>query len=96
MQVWAGDTAGGADKAHNLRLAHLIPFPDVETREMRQRREHAETVVDDDGVAGEIEIARADHAPGIRRLDRRAARAQKVGAAVRTARFAVEDAAGAE
>src|SRR5262249_56641282 len=73
-----------------------LPFFHVDPREMRQHREHPEAVIDDHGVAGEVEIARADHASPVRRLDGGAGRAQKIGPAVRTSRLAIEDTARAE
>src|SRR3989442_836184 len=63
---------------------------------MGEHREQSEPVVDDDGVAREIQLARDDDAAGIRRLNRRAARTQEIGATMRVARLAVEDAARAE
>ena len=69
---------------------------DVDRRQVGEHREQAEAVVNHDGVAGEVQVAGDDDAPGAGRVNRRAGRAQKVGAAMRGARLAVEDAARAE
>ena len=47
---------------------------------MRQQREHPEPVIDDDGVAGEVQILGQHDASGVGREYRRARGGAKVGA----------------
>src|SRR2546423_2150802 len=85
-----------ADAADRRIRFHAIAFAHVHRRQMRKHGKDAQTVIDHDGVAGEIEIARDDDASGVRGVDRRAGGAREIGAAVRAARPAIEDASRAE
>src|SRR5262245_58649925 len=63
---------------------------------MREQRKEPHAVVDDDRVAAEVQLAGDRNSTGIRRRDAGARRAEEVGAGMRTARLAVEDAARPE
>ena len=71
-------------------------FLDIEGRQVGHRREQAEAVVEDHGVARVVETRGHDHDGGGGRDDRRAGAGGEVGAVVRSARLAVQDAAHAE
>ena len=63
---------------------------------MGKQREQSQAVIDDDGVAREIELAGEDHPTAVWREHPCAGRAQEVRAAMRLTSLAVEDAARAE
>ena len=68
----------------------------VDGRQVGQNREQSLAVIEHDGVAQKVQVAREHHLRGVGRLDRRPGRTQKIGAAVLAARLAVVDAARAE
>jgi len=85
-----GDASCGADPPDGLTSRHCLAFADPDDRQMRKHGKYPEAVVDHDGVAGEIEIAREQHAPAVRRMDGSPCRTEKISAAVWLPRFAVE------
>jgi len=91
-----GYAAGGADAADHLTVFNVLPFTNVDPGKVRQQRKQSGAVIDYDGVARKVQIARNHHATAVRRVHRRAGRAQEIGAAVRIAREPVEHAARAE
>src|SRR5205085_2591552 len=75
---------------------HQIALVDIDPREVREQRKERQAMVDEDGVAAEEQLA-GDYDPsGVRRLDAGPRRAEEVGAGMRTARLAIEDAARPE
>src|SRR5678816_1346044 len=89
-----GDTASRADLAHHLAGDNGVAFFHIHRLKVREQRKQPQAVVDHYGVAREVQVGRHRDAPGIWRLNGRPSQTRKVGAAVRTAWLAVEDAAG--
>ena len=87
---------GGSNETNDLTGSHHVAFAHVELREVGQHREKTQSVIDDDGVAAEIQLPSRDDATRVGGLDRCAAAAEKVGTAMRAARFPVEHTSGAE
>jgi len=94
----AGDRAGMriAFEAARTARQNAIELTQLSHLSTSERREQAEAVVDDDGVAGEVQRARDGDAAGVRREDDGAGRTEEVGAAVSVPWLAVEHAARAE
>src|SRR5882724_1996089 len=90
-----GDPPGGADQADLLALAQALPGLDVDAREMRIAGLQPIAVIDQDGIAGEEELAGEAYHPAGGGDDRRAGRRRDVDAHMRGARLAVEDALAA-
>src|SRR5690606_16352285 len=96
VQVGTGDAAGRPDRADARTGPHRAAFRHLDGGEVAIHRHEPLPVIDDDGVAVEVEI------PGDRDLpvggggDRRARRRGDVHALVRRARLVVEPAAEAE
>ena len=80
----------------DLACRDQCPYLDVDAGQMRKQGEQAQPVVDDHRVAREVLRAGEDDTAGVRRLDRSSFRAQKVRAAVRASRLAVEHASRSE
>lgn len=96
MQMRCGDAAGGAGEAEELAVLHGLAALHVDAGEVGVEGVDAEAVVEEHGVSGEEEVLREDDAASVRRMDGCAGRGVQVGAGVRGARFAVEDAARSE
>src|SRR6478672_12917788 len=96
VQVWTGDATGRSDEPDALAGPNTIALGDLDYRQMCQQREEPQTVVDHHRVAGEIQVPRENHKPGVRRGDRRALRVRKILPAVWAARLTVEDASSTE
>src|SRR5258705_999364 len=95
MEMRTGHTPGRADLTDDV-AADELPLMDVHDRQMGEQRKHTEAVVDHDRVAREIEIPREHDTTAVRGMNGSARRAEKVGAAVRLPRLAVENAARAK
>ena len=76
--------------------ADTVALGDIDRGQVREIGVEPPAVVDDDDVAGEVEIRRQHHDPFVRRLDGRPGAGAEIGAAVRTAGLTVENAAAAE
>src|SRR5207249_11139918 len=61
-----------------------------------QQRKDPEAVIDDEGVAGEVQVARHHHSAAVRGVNRCARGAEEIGPAMWLARLTVEDASRAE
>src|SRR5262245_37892786 len=96
MQVRSRDPTGGANQANDVCGIDAVAFLHVDPRHVRKEREDAKSVIDYHRVAAEVEIARDHDMAGVWGLDGHAGGAQKVGARMRVARLAIEDAARAE
>ena len=73
-----------------------VPGCDVDAREMREQREHAEAVIDDDGVPSEIEVPSQHDAAGVRSVNGRSRRGTEVRALMTAGGLAVGDRQSAE
>ena len=96
VQVWAGDTAGSADRADAFPFFDRLPGLYVGAREMHVSRDQPLPVVDEDCVAVEELIASISDDTGGRRLDRGAGADGDIEPGMRVAWLAVEDTAQAE
>src|SRR5262245_47139309 len=96
VKMRTGHPSGRADLSNRLASSDQVALMDVHDRQVREQRKHAEAVIDDDRVAGEIEIPREQNASAVRRMNGSAGGAQKVRAAVRLPRLTVEDATRAK
>src|SRR5262245_14987058 len=88
----AGDSARCADLPDCVTACHEGTFTHARGREVSEQRKDSEAVIDDDGIAGEVEVTSEHHAPAVRCKNGCPCRTQEVCAAVWLARFAVEDA----
>src|SRR6185369_2095101 len=94
--MWPGDAPGRADFADDVTRVDALALAHVNRGEVGQHREQSQSMVDDDGISRKVKGTSDDNPAGVRRMNRRPRRAEEVGAAVRAARLAVEDAARAE
>jgi hypothetical protein len=96
VKVRTGDASGRADLPDDLGSGHHVAFAHPDDGQMREHGEDTESVIDHDGVAGEVEITRQQDASAVWRMDGSGCRTQKIGAAVWLSRLAVENTARAE
>ncbi len=89
MQMRPGDAARRTGLAQHLSAGNGHAGFDVDSREMRQQGEHTETMVDDHGVAREIQTLRHDNASGVGRSDRRARCRAEVSTLMTAGRLAI-------
>ncbi len=96
MEVGAGDAASGADFAKKGPRAHEVAGLHGDGLEVGVEGVETEAVVEDDGVAGEVERLGEDDAAALRGVDGSARGSGEVDSTVRRTGFAIEDAALAE
>src|SRR5262245_9279021 len=96
VKMRTGHPSGRADLSNRLASSDQVALMDVHDRHVREQRKHAEAVIDNDGVAGEIKIAREHNPSAVRCMNGSTGWAEKVRAAVRLPRLTVEDAARAK
>jgi hypothetical protein len=95
MKMRPGGAAGGADGADENARLDRVADRDGYRLQMKVAARHTETVIDDHGVAGEIEIPDEDHAPARHLAHRRALAGREVDAIMGRARLPVQDALAA-
>ena len=96
VQMRTGDAPGRADQADDGVGRDAVACLDVNRRQMREHGKEPGAVIDNDGVAGEVERGGHRDRAVIRRADRRACLAREVDARVRRAQAPVVVAARAE
>src|SRR6266542_5746772 len=85
-----------ADSPDDLTGSHLIANVHINDGQVGQQRKDPEAVIDDNRVAGEVQVARHDHSAAVRGMNRCARGADEIGPAMWLARLAIEDASRAE
>src|SRR5947207_15219775 len=85
-----------ADLPDDLTGRHLIANMHINDGQVGQQRKNPEAVIDDEGVAGEVQVARHHHSAAVRGVNRCARGAEEIGPAMWLARLTVEDASRAE
>src|SRR4051794_37348756 len=91
-----GNAAGSAGEADDLTIPDDLATLHIDSREMRVQRVDAESVVEDDGVAREVEVFRQYDARAVRCVHGRSLRRPQIRAGVRRPRLPVENAAFSE
>ena len=90
VQMRTGGSAGRADEPYDVTARDRIVALDDGAFEMCQQRIEALTVVDDHGVAREVQRLGESHASAGRRVHGGARRAREIDSVVTAARDAVE------
>ena len=96
VQMRAGDAPGCTRLTHDFAPCDDRARLDIDAREMRQQREHAEAVIDDDGVASEIEIPSQHDAARVWSVNGRPGGGTEIGALMTAGGLAVGDRQPAE
>src|SRR5215467_13675033 len=89
VEMGTGDAPRRADGSYDVATFDRISFTDVDYRKMRKQRKQAKTMIDDDRIAREVQIAGQDDAAAVRRTHRCSGGAEEVCAAVRSTRLPV-------
>src|SRR5258708_36416411 len=92
----AGDAPGGAYFTDDYAGFHEVAGLYVDFGEVAVEGVDAQAVIDQDGVAREVELLGEHHAAALARVDRSAGQGGNIDAGVRRAWLAIQDAAAAE
>src|SRR6266850_5568362 len=69
VEMRARDASGCTDRADRVATVHGIALMHIDHRQVGEQRKDAKPMIDDDGVAREVEIAGEHDAPAVRCTD---------------------------